>query len=405
MRRALIVCVALLLLTSACSRPARSGQPAPIPGRIAFVRGGDLWMWEAGREQRMTEGGGVRSPRLSRDGRYVAFHRDTALWVVLPGRAPRKVGDADSTANWSPRKNHLVYTNNLEVFTVAVTDDGPSTPALVAKGWTQPAWSPDGRLLALARNTQREDFTGTAEVGVVDASGGEPRVLWQGEYLQKEWVGPVRELKWSADGQWLAFYRGGLTASLSADQNQLNVLPVGGGGVTPLAAGPVNRAYFQWAPQGATLAFTDGVGRFAWGDKNLKLAKMPPTASLSSPTPAGYADREPAWDPDSKQVYFIRSVAKAPEKMFQPAAEQAIWRLTLATGQQQAVAGTDGALGVRAAAKGQLLWPKGDGKRASLWTESQGAPVQVLGDVDFASWYYGQFYWDAIYDWWAGERP
>ncbi len=403
-QRALIFLIGVLILFSGSSQG--TAAEAPVPGRIAFVRSGNLWIWEAGSEQRVTEGRGATSPQFSSDGRYVTFQKDRALWVVRPGAVPWKVGDTAgcSVASWSPSESTLTFAEGQDVFTVRVSDGGLEPRRLIAKGWTAPAWSPDGRFLALARNTGREDFTGTAEIGVVSASGGEPRVLWNGEYLKEKWVGPATGLKWSPDGRWIAFYRSALSASPSADANQINVLSIETGEVTPLGFGPMNRAYFGWAPTAVTLAFTDGAGRFAWGDKKIKVTPMPPQTDVPSPTAPGYADREPAWSPDGEAVYFIRSVAQAPELMYQPAREQAIWRWNPGSGKQAAVPGTGDALGVEVGRGGQLLWPRGDGKQASLWTVEQGEPKQVIAHMDFSNYYYGQFYWDSMFDWWTNRH-
>lgn len=51
-------------------------------GRIAFVRSGNLWLWEAAKERQVTHTGKVSSPRFSSGGHYIAFTQDGALWVV-----------------------------------------------------------------------------------------------------------------------------------------------------------------------------------------------------------------------------------------------------------------------------------------------------------------------------------
>lgn len=400
MRRALL---AFILLTIMLIQPVAA---TPISGKIAFIRNGDLWTWEAGKEQRITESGGVRAPRYSSDGRFLAFTRDDGLWVLRPGGTPRRVASTHCCpANWAPTHNTLAIADQQGVSTVRLTDEGPQPPQVLAEGWGEPSWSPDGRLIALARNTNREHFTGTAEVGLVSASGGAPRVIWKGEYDQKNWVGPATAFQWSTDQQWLSFYRWAMTASISMDDNQIVVLPVKGGGITPIGLGPMNPSYLAWSPAESTLAVTDGGGRFAWGEKRLRLLPMPPQSQGLVLTPTGYADREPVWSPAGRHLYFIRSRAQAPDLMFQPAKEQAIWVYDVKAGSQGAVPGTANALGVRVGARGHLLWPKGDGKTASLWTPAPGGAVQVVGAIDFPSYYYGQFSWGEVFDWWSGQHP
>ncbi|HYG56906.1 MAG TPA: hypothetical protein VD902_02395, partial [Symbiobacteriaceae bacterium] len=198
-------------------------------------------------------------------------------------------------AQWSPGAPTLAVETTEGVGVAEVTARGPGPVRLIAKGWSGPSWSHDGHVLAVTQNRHGKPFTGESAIGLVSASGGQVKVVWQDPYRQDAWVGPVAEVKWSADGRWLAFYRGALSASLGMDSNQLTVLPAVGGEATALTSGPINRSYFSWAPEGARLAFTGGGGgRSAWLDKQVNLVSMPPTPPYRSLTPQGYADREPA---------------------------------------------------------------------------------------------------------------
>jgi len=88
--------------------------------------------------------------------------------------------------------------------------------------------------------------------------------------------------------------------------------------------------------------------------------------------------------------------------MYMPGPDQAVWRYDLISDHLERVPGTEGALGVVVGTGGRLLWPlvANEGKSASLWTAQQGQAVSVVNRVDMAHFYYGQFYWDQVFDWW-----
>lgn len=393
--------VAILLLLLVLPWAQAGGAAATLPGRVAYVRDGALWLWENGRTERLTDKRKATSPHFSADGRYLAFRADDALWVTIPRGPVWKLSDTASKAVWSPTSATLALESDGEIRLVDVGNDGPKPSRLVLKGWRGPAWSPDGRRLAVTRDHPGDrPFTGTTEIGVMPVDGGDPATIWRGPYLEDRWVGPVSSLKWSADGRWLAFYRQALSASIGADSNELNLLAVAGGSPVAVAIGPANPDYFAWSPAGATLAFTDGAGRFAWLQKRIQVASMPPKPPFQSLTPAGMADREPAWDPTGRSLYLVRSLARAPARMDQPGPEQAIWRWR---GQMSKVAGTEGALGLRVGREGWLLYPRAAGAEAALWATQGGEPVRVIDRMKPAGFYYGQFDWSAVFDWSA--RP
>lgn len=56
-------------------RPAR-GQGDTPPGRIAFVRRGDIWVWEGGESTQLLSDGAASDPRWSPDGTLVLFVRN-----------------------------------------------------------------------------------------------------------------------------------------------------------------------------------------------------------------------------------------------------------------------------------------------------------------------------------------
>lgn len=69
---------------SAESAPTDAPSGKPV---VVYIKDGDLWRWQDGQKQRLTQQGMVFDPRLSRDGRLAVFRRPAddfhhELWVV-----------------------------------------------------------------------------------------------------------------------------------------------------------------------------------------------------------------------------------------------------------------------------------------------------------------------------------
>jgi Tol biopolymer transport system component len=384
-------------------------------GRIAFVRSGDLWVWEAGKERQVTSTGKVSNPRFSESGRYIAYLQGNSLWVVpISGGSPWQIGERGTIVHpavWSPTDDTLAFTTIKEgVFSAQITRLGPEKLSHVAVGWSSPAWSPDGKELAVARQKPgKEKFTGTVAVATVPRIGGRAPIILEERYPHEIAcgpVGPITSLKWSSDGEWLAFYRQGLYESGAADCNQLVVVPIKGGTPVSVGMGPANPEWFAWAPTGAVLAFTDGAGRAAFENKVLRVATMPPRSPFRSFTPAGYADREPSWSQDGRQLAFTRSLAKWPVNMNHPAPEQAIWVMNVATGNGRQVLGSEGGIGPRWGTNEGMIWARREKDGSSLWYQS-GPDIQphpLVQGIDLSDSYYGQWSLSQVFDWWLPKE-
>lgn|GEM_PF-2704933 len=406
-RMTLVVSILILVASFSQAESSAPQQESLPPGRMAFIRDGNLWVWEAGKDRQVTTEKRDSSPRFSASGEYIAFNRNRELWVAQAGGERKwRVSEAIGIGEWAPKDDTLAFSTETGTFTVSISATGPRETRLVAAGWSGPAWSPDGEHLAVVQDTPGEKpFSGTTVVGIVTRFGGEPRVILRAAYPRQSACGPVGgagQLRWSADGKWLSFFRYGLTASLSADCSELAVVPAGGGQSVPVGVVPANPAWLAWAPGGAVLSFTDGSGRAAWTDKSVRVAVMPPVPPYYILTPSGFADREPAWSTNGRRLAFTRSLAEWPDKMTLPARGQAIWVAKPPWRSAEVVPGSEDGFSPHWGPGDSLVWFQGvGGEKGSLWFARQpGQRKERIGEIDLPFPYYGQWVMDSVFDWW-----
>ena len=168
-----------------------------------------VWLDRAGRPEALrVPPGAYQAPRLSPDGKRVAFNSTTGDWDVWTydvqrgGAARVPMEGQQSTPVWTPDSSRLAFSSsvgrNSRFFgpLLLIDPDGRS-PAerltTTSAGWPG-SWTPDGRALAFTGS-------GTPQYGtwVVSRDGKtEPRQLLSDGY----------EPDFSADGRWLAYSSG-----------------------------------------------------------------------------------------------------------------------------------------------------------------------------------------------------
>jgi Tol biopolymer transport system component len=141
----------------------------------------------------------------------------------------------------SPDGKTLAYfartSRGTKIFTLDLQTT-PAWPRLFDPGpkfERNPSWSPDGKTLAFLRE---------GDIWLRDAAGGEPRPLVAQEYPRGN-GGPV----WSPDGRRIAFTNG------NSGFDQIGVVEVATGKVTPLTYEPADNGDPSWSPDGTQIAY------------------------------------------------------------------------------------------------------------------------------------------------------
>jgi dipeptidyl aminopeptidase/acylaminoacyl peptidase len=267
--------------------------------RIAFLadrdKGAQLWLIPAdgGEAEKLTsEENGVSSFRWSPDGKQIAFiTRDTPkdkearekkkkdkfdmitvdrdftyshLWTInIESKDKKRLTEGEfsaQTPQWSPDGKWIAYAaskaaaqesiftdisndRDSDIFVIATTGGvarklttNPSTDA-------NPQWSPDGKWIAYAANT--DSWASKTDVMLIGVEGGAPKNLTT-SFIESAGGG----LTWSPDGKTLYFSSGvGMYSHVYS-------VPVAGGAVTAITSGNRNFGQFELSADGKRIAYT-----------------------------------------------------------------------------------------------------------------------------------------------------
>lgn len=270
--------------------------PATADLRLAYTKDGNLWSWVEGRTRQLTSSGRVYLPKLSSDGRLIAYLRPaddfhTELWVI----------HTDGT-----QERRLVSISDLDIIGGGVRD--PSAAAINPYRFE---WLPGTHTLAF--NTQ-QIFQGPGlsllnDLNLVDADSGELTFL-----LLSGWGG---EFFYSPDGKYVALAT--TSAIILADANGGNY-----------------RKVFEFAPV-ATYSDYRFYPRPAWSkDSSFLRVAIPPADPLARPAQpttlwtipldgapvqdgqvvaVAFFETPVAYSPDLQRLIYIQEVGQPAENL------------------------------------------------------------------------------------------
>jgi TolB protein len=245
-----------------------SAAPADLPGRILFVKDGDLWVLDASGPHQVATGGTFSQPAWAPDGASLAY--------VYRGNNFADIFVTDDQGQSQTR-----LTNSQS--TILDNND-----------WNlRPTFSPDGKLIAYVSDKS----TAFPTLWVMNAADGTGRRALATPGLQQE---VADTLAWSPDGSQLA-----ITMFVEPGPTQIALLPFSANGrqpgrvLTTLPGGALDPA---WAPDGNWLAFA---GREGYASEIY--AALPDGSSMTRLTSDGSLTRAPAWSPDGRHVAYLSS--------------------------------------------------------------------------------------------------
>jgi TolB protein len=220
-------------LSGALIQPV-AGQAAGLPGTVAYVRGGDVYVGAGAAEKRLTKGGGHARPRWSPDGRRLAFLRQGRLWTMTAdGGAQTRLSTRPAAGpSWSPDGKWIAFaslscTGGPGVYRIPSTGDAKpqvlfprdcrteeppeEAEAAAATGSLNDrlrhddavAWSPDGTRLAFRGGDCESTYDACLTIGTVDTGEEKTVAAYGGGSLQNRGYAVVPS--WRADGRKLSW--------------------------------------------------------------------------------------------------------------------------------------------------------------------------------------------------------
>ncbi|HWQ35221.1 MAG TPA: S9 family peptidase [Blastocatellia bacterium] len=230
---------------------------SPDGKRIAYVIR-DVYKDKAEREKRKKD----KFDTIVVDSDYLYTH----LWTInVDTKEKKRITEGAFTVagpQWSPDGKWIAYTmsrtgaqesswtdisedRNTDIFVVPGDGGTPRQLTTNPAADTNPQWSPDGKWIAYAANTEPNSWAAKTDILIISPEGGEPRNVTK-DFFESAGFG----LNWSPDGKTIYFTSGvGMYSHIFS-------AAVATGKVSPVTKGNRNYGAFDLSNDGKWLAFT-----------------------------------------------------------------------------------------------------------------------------------------------------
>ncbi|MFE2129654.1 protein kinase domain-containing protein [Streptomyces amritsarensis] len=206
-------------------------------------------------------------------------------------------GACDMLPQWSPDRRSFAFTRSTSEGTAVWTAnaDGSNARRITSVAGGRVSWSPDGSRLAVLRTKD-----GVQQLFVVVVADGTVRQLTSGQ-------GPVEDPAWSPDGRSIA-----VCLQTEPENWQIHVVDPDDPNRAPQQVTRLPHPALDpvWSPDGTTFAYTAGTyGTGTQGDIRLVDADGSDDRELVA---GGAHEMDPAWSADGTWVAFVRGTYEKP---------------------------------------------------------------------------------------------
>ncbi len=289
---------------------------------VAYTDNGHLWLLDGRKEnsqpKMITDSGYAELIGWSNDGQWLAYKysangrsEEAFLWVVSEDGSQNRFIDTVPVYDnyqWSPNENKIAYT------TYGDTDSGfVSTGVVKCADITEStihitslmkdntiaipsiAWHPEGKSLSISIPRTK---TKPPAIEMLDLNGTRKIIYTykDNETVDFENIYPMAfiSLKWSLDGQYIAYHMSPNSASIAADIVGTALLDTESMKVKELSGGLKYEGWMDFSPDSKMFSYIKGAGRDVQYNKILELVSLVDGAILN-PGEESHADSQFAW--------------------------------------------------------------------------------------------------------------